>query len=254
MKRCPQCNRVETDDALVFCRVDGTELISESAAMSESATRVLDQSRAPEAQPNELLHHDTSENQRTTSTLGKTPSRTFPDAEGKGPGSKSRMSRRKVALIISLIVLIVIIGPIVILGIVGYINYRHAPNTEVAIESIAVLPFVNQNNDPNTEYLSDGIPESIINSLSQLPNLKVMSRNSVFHYKGKEIDAQTVAKELKVQSLLTGRVTQLGDGLSINVELINAQDNRSIGVSSTTASSLMCSLCRKRSRKRFLRS
>ncbi len=90
------------------------------------------------------------------------------------------------------------------------------------------MPFVNQNNDPNTEYLSDGIPESIINSLSQLPNLKVMSRNSVFHYKGKDMDAQAVAKELKVQAVLTGRVAQRGDGLSINVELINAQDNSQI--------------------------
>ena len=93
------------------------------------------------------------------------------------------------------------------------------------IDSVAVLPFVNQNNDPNTDYLSDGITESIINSLSRLPNLKVMSRNSVFHYKGKDTDALTVAKELKVRAVLTGRVTQRDDVLSISVELINAQDN-----------------------------
>jgi serine/threonine-protein kinase len=100
--------------------------------------------------------------------------------------------------------------------------------TEVPAKSIAVLPFDNQNRDPDTDYLSDGIPESIINSLSQLPNLKVMSRNSVFHYKGKDADAQAVAKELKVQAVLTGRMTQRGDGLSISVELINAQDNSEI--------------------------
>jgi TolB-like protein/Flp pilus assembly protein TadD len=92
-------------------------------------------------------------------------------------------------------------------------------------KSIAVLPFENQNRDPDTDYLCDGIPESIINSLSELPKLKVMSRNSVFHYKGKEADAQTVGKELKVQTLLTGRVRQRGDSLTIGVELINAQDN-----------------------------
>jgi serine/threonine protein kinase/Flp pilus assembly protein TadD len=97
-----------------------------------------------------------------------------------------------------------------------------------AIDSIAVLPFINANADPNTDYLSDGITESIINSLSQLPHLKVMSRNSVFRYKGREADAQAVAKELKVQAVLTGRVTQRGDGLSISVELINAQDNSQI--------------------------
>jgi serine/threonine-protein kinase len=100
--------------------------------------------------------------------------------------------------------------------------------TELSAKSIAVLPFDNQNRDPDTEYLSDGIPESIINSLSQLPNLKVMSRNSVFHYKGKDTDAQAVAKELKVQAVLTGRMTQRGEGLSISVELINAQDNSQI--------------------------
>ncbi len=101
-------------------------------------------------------------------------------------------------------------------------------SAELSAKSIAVLPFDNQNRDPDTEYLSDGIPESIINSLSQLPNLKVMSRNSVFHYKGKDTDAQAVAKELKVQAVLTGRMTQRGEGLSISVELINAQDNSQI--------------------------
>ncbi len=95
-------------------------------------------------------------------------------------------------------------------------------------KSIAVLPFENQNRDPNNDYLCDGIPESIINSLSELPKLKVMSRNSVFHYKGKETNAQTVGKELKVQTLLTGRVRQRGDGLTIGVELINTQDNSQV--------------------------
>src|SRR5436309_6633772 len=97
-----------------------------------------------------------------------------------------------------------------------------------AIDSIAVLPFVNANADPSIDYLSDGIPESIINSLSQLPNLKVMSRNSVFQYKGKDTNAQAVAKGLKVEAVLTGRVTQRGDGLAISVELVNAADNSQI--------------------------
>jgi serine/threonine-protein kinase len=95
-------------------------------------------------------------------------------------------------------------------------------------KSIAVLPFENQNRDPDTDYLCDGIPESIINSLSELPKLKVMSRNSVFHYKGKEMDAPTVGRELKVQTLLTGRVRQRGNELTIGVELINAQDNSQV--------------------------
>jgi adenylate cyclase len=104
-------------------------------------------------------------------------------------------------------------------------NSSSASSAGLPEKSIAVLPFENQNRDPDTDYLCDGIPESIINSLSELPKLKVMSRNSVFHYKGKEMDAQTVGKELKVQTLLTGRVRQRGNGLTIGVELINTQDN-----------------------------
>jgi TolB-like protein/Tfp pilus assembly protein PilF len=103
-----------------------------------------------------------------------------------------------------------------------------ASPADISNKSIAVLPFDNQNRDPDTDYLCDGIPESIINSLSELPKLKVMSRNSVFHYKGKETDAQTVGKELKVQTLLTGRVRQRGDSLTIGVELINVQDNSQV--------------------------
>jgi serine/threonine protein kinase/tetratricopeptide (TPR) repeat protein len=96
------------------------------------------------------------------------------------------------------------------------------------IDSLAVLPFVNLSGDPNTEYLSDGITDSLIDSLSQLPNLKVMSRNSVFRYKGRETDAQAAGHELGVRAVLTGRVMQRGDELSINVELVDAQDNTHI--------------------------
>jgi TolB-like protein/DNA-binding winged helix-turn-helix (wHTH) protein/Tfp pilus assembly protein PilF len=97
-----------------------------------------------------------------------------------------------------------------------------------AINSVAVMPFVNSSADPNTEYLSDGITESLINQLSRLPNLKVMSRNSVFHYKGRESQVQAIARELGVQAVLSGRVVQRGDGISISVELVNASDNSHI--------------------------
>jgi serine/threonine protein kinase/Tfp pilus assembly protein PilF len=96
------------------------------------------------------------------------------------------------------------------------------------ISSIAVLPFVNTGNDPNTEYLSDGITESLINSLSQLPNLSVMARSSVFRYKGKDLDPQSVAKDLKVQAVVTGRVVQRGDQIVVSSELIDARSNRNL--------------------------
>jgi serine/threonine protein kinase/TolB-like protein/Flp pilus assembly protein TadD len=93
------------------------------------------------------------------------------------------------------------------------------------VNSLAVLPFVNVGGNPDTEYFSDGITESIINSLSQLSGLKVMSRNSVFRYKGRETDAEAAARDLNVRAVLTGRVVQRGDALSISVELMDARDN-----------------------------
>jgi TolB-like protein/tetratricopeptide (TPR) repeat protein len=103
--------------------------------------------------------------------------------------------------------------------------YRRAGRGGETIDSLAVLPFVNANADPNTEYLSDGITESLINSLSQLPNLKVMSRDAAFRYKGRDTDAQTVGRELGVRAIFKGRVKQRGDTLNISAELISARDS-----------------------------
>lgn len=93
-----------------------------------------------------------------------------------------------------------------------------------SINSVAVMPLVNVGKDPNTEYLSDGISESLINSLSQLPQLKVIARTSTFRYKGKEIDPEEVAKSLGVGAIVTGRVVQRGDELQVSVELMNVRD------------------------------
>jgi len=96
------------------------------------------------------------------------------------------------------------------------------------IDSIAVLPFANLSNDPKTEYLSDGITESLINSLSQLPNLAVMSRNTVFRYKGQATDPQKIGQDLHVRAILTGRLIQTGDELLISVNLEDVQNSRQI--------------------------
>ncbi len=106
--------------------------------------------------------------------------------------------------------------------------FREACRGGETINSVAVLPFVNANGDPNTEYLSDGITESLINSLSQLPNLKVMSRDTVFRFKGRETNPQTVGRELGVGAIFKGRVTQRGDTLNISAELINSRDGSHI--------------------------
>ncbi len=92
------------------------------------------------------------------------------------------------------------------------------------IDSVAVLPFVNAGGDPNAEYLSDGITESLIDSVSQIPGIKVISRASAFHYKGKDVGARIVGRELGVRAVLTGQVVQRGDALSIRAELVDARD------------------------------
>lgn len=97
-----------------------------------------------------------------------------------------------------------------------------------SIDSIAVLPFVNGGADSTSEYLSDGFTESLINILSKLPGVKMMSSSSVFRFKGIDIDPQKAASELNVAAVLTGHITQRGDNLSISVELINAKDNSHI--------------------------
>jgi serine/threonine protein kinase/tetratricopeptide (TPR) repeat protein len=97
-----------------------------------------------------------------------------------------------------------------------------------AINSVAVLPFSNASGDPNTEYLSDGITEGIIDKLSGLPNLKVISRTSAFRYKQHVIEPQKVAKELGVQALVTGRVVQRGNDLSVSAELVDAREDKQL--------------------------
>jgi len=93
-----------------------------------------------------------------------------------------------------------------------------------AINSVAILPFVNDSKDPNVEYLSDGITESIINSLSQLPNLTVMSRNAAFRFKGSNLDPVEVGRSLNVGAVLTGRLVKRDDRFVIKTELIKVAD------------------------------
>lgn len=97
-----------------------------------------------------------------------------------------------------------------------------------SIKSVAVLPFSNASGDPNAEYLSDGITEGVIDKLSGIPNLKVISRTSSFRYKGREIEPQKVAKELGVDALVTGRVVQRSDDLSVSVELVDAREDKQL--------------------------
>src|SRR5713226_3834676 len=93
------------------------------------------------------------------------------------------------------------------------------------IDSIAVLPFTNGGGDANTDYLSDGITESLIDNLAHVPQLKVKSRNSVFHFKGKDVDAQKAGNELSVSALVSGRVVPRGDSIEVSAELTDVRDS-----------------------------
>jgi non-specific serine/threonine protein kinase len=97
---------------------------------------------------------------------------------------------------------------------------------EASMDSVAVLPFVNATGDPNAEYLSEGITQDLVSTLSQLSNLKVVSLATAYRYKGKAIDPPTVARELGVHTILTGRMLQRGDNLSVSAEFVDAEHDR----------------------------
>lgn len=107
------------------------------------------------------------------------------------------------------------------LVILGLIFFYRSPDPD----SVAVLPFTNGAGDANTDYLSDGITESLIDNLIRVPQLKVRSRNSVFHYKGKDVDARKLGADLGVSVLVTGRVVPQGDNIEVSAELTATKDN-----------------------------
>jgi serine/threonine-protein kinase len=126
------------------------------------------------------------------------------------------------------IILALAIVSSVLIAVLALAALRSSPSVESSsrINSLAVLPFSNA--DPSTEYLSDGITESLIENLSQLPDLKVKSSSTVFHYKGRNTDPKQIGRELGVHALLSGNVVQRGDELAISVELIDVRDDSHI--------------------------
>jgi len=115
-----------------------------------------------------------------------------------------------------------------LLAVGGFFGYKYFAPVNKKIESIAVMPFVNESGSADVEYLSDGMTETLIRSLSNLPNLNVKPRSSVFRYKGKDTDLQRIAKELNVQAILNGRVVQRGDQITLSLELVDAAQDKVI--------------------------
>lgn len=219
MKRCPQCHRVETDETLKFCRADGATLVSDSAQIpSEAGTAQLGVD-AGEVHTSLLPHNTAANVNRATG-----PTTSLPQA---ATGATRELAKPRIskATLIGIVTIVVI--AIVALGffIARKIN---SPENDKGIESVAVLPFENKSGNADSEYLSDGLAESLIYRLSQLSNLKVSPRSSVFRYKGKEIDAEKIGNELGVDAVMSGRLTQRGDNLTISVDLIDVRNKKTL--------------------------
>jgi len=187
MKRCPTCRRTFEDETLQYCRVDGA-LLAEDSEAPTNLLRPTDQSQA-------------TERLTTNNVRAK-------------PGTSAAKYLLFPLIIATLIVIAIVFA------------YRRFHVTDSSINSIAVLPFENQSRDPESEYLADGLTESIIYRLSQFPNLNVSPRSSVFHYKGKESDALKIGNELGVATVLSGRITQHGDQITISTELTDVRNHK----------------------------
>jgi len=215
MKRCPRCNRLESDDALAFCRADGTALINDLNGDANTATF---QSGGVSTEIQTSILPATS----TTPEISRPTAPTTVLPETQTPGTTRNLSKpRRRGLVIAVLAL-ACVG----VAIASYVHFSR--KNSPTIQSIAVMPFVNESGDADIEYLSDGMTDTLINSLSQIADLNVKARSLVFRYKGKEIDPKKIGTELNVQAILTGRVVQRGDQLTLNLELIDAQTENAL--------------------------
>ena len=167
MKRCPTCSRVEADDTLAYCRADGTPLIPGSGAVSAEAgtVRFASAAQSSEIETSILPHTSTPAINRTTG-----PTTALPAAQSEASTRELSKPTRRGLVIASLAFLVILL-----VG-AGYLYFSRSHNRQ--IESIAVMPFVNESGNQDIEYLSDGMAETLIGSLSQLPNLNVKARSS----------------------------------------------------------------------------
>ena len=202
MKRCPECRRDYYDDTLVFCLEDGTALVQGSVP-------------SPDEPQTAILHETASPGEAATRAQIHTTDHTvvLPENDERSAVKTASRGNSLIAGVLGTILLTA-------LGVGGYLLYGRGSSDQ--IDSIAVLPFENSSGNADSEYISDGIAESLINSLSQLQQLKVVARNTAFRYKGKDVDAIQIGKDLSVRAVLTGRVRQIGDRLNIQVDLVDA--------------------------------
>jgi TolB-like protein/Tfp pilus assembly protein PilF len=202
MKRCPECRRDYYDDSLQYCLEDGAALIQGSVpSPDEPATAIVGLPTEPE-----------------TRVLP-----TSAEIAGNEPGAISKPRPTATMMVLVVIVALALGG----LG-YWYLKMRPSASGSSPISSIAVLPFQNKNSDPDTDYLSDGLAESLIYRLSQIPELKVAPRSTAFRYKGQETDEEKIGAELGVDAVMSGRLVQRGDNLTISVDLVDVRNKKTL--------------------------
>ncbi len=188
---------------MMFCLDDGAELLYGPGSTVEPATAIFhDTDARGEAATRAQIHMTAAE----------------PESQLDEPSTKPSPFTNRTAkpLLVGAVLVVVILG--------GFLGYRYFSSSSTKqIESVAVMPFENGTGDPDLEYLSDGMTETLIGTLSRLQQVKVKARSLVFRYKGKDADAKTIASELGVQALLNGRVTKRGEQLAVNLELVEAE-------------------------------
>jgi len=228
MKRCPKCGR-EYDNTMMFCLDDGQELLYGPALSEPPALDHPSRHKTPSGDPGAgdkvhgeprtaILHSTAAPGEAPTRAQTNTYDQTaiLHSPATAGGSDSHRMAKPLIAVFAALILL----GG-------GFLAYRYLSSGK-QIESIAVMPFENRNSDADTDYLSDGLAESLIFRLTQIPGLKVSPASSVMRYKGKETDISRIAAELSVDAIMTGRLTKRGDNLNITVELVDARTNNSL--------------------------
>ena len=229
MKRCPECRRDYHDDTLLYCLEDGSALVQGSVpVLSETGAIASGFPSEPHSSaggqfddgPQTAILHDTA-----VQADGATRAQAFTTDETavlqsgivdvRDPGFDNRLLLAPLAL-----------AAIVLVGFFGY-RYFSTASTGT-INSIAVLPFENRSGNADTDYLSDGLSDSLIYRLTRLPNLKVSPTSSVTRYKGRPTDVAQIAKELDVDAVMSGKLAQRGDDLTISVELTDTRTGKLI--------------------------
>ena len=206
MKRCPKCSRIYADETLNFCLEDGEWLRGDPETV-EPTTAILHETDAMGDAPTRAQIH-------LTDRSGDLP--------GGNPKSFQDSSNSYKKLAIAALVLTFV-------GLAGFLGYRNYSSGDWGrIGSIAVLPFENRSGSPDADYLSDGLADSLIYRLTQLPDLKVSPTNSVMRYKGAPTDVAQIANDLNVDAVMSGRLVQRGDDLNISVQLTDARSQKLI--------------------------